>query len=504
MPSTASAEEIVAAEENAVYLGVSLLQLMECAGRSIAEHVATKFAPPSRCVIIAGTGRNGGDGMVAARHLASAGFSVKLVLVGSEEKVVDPTAKANWLAVKHMTSIKSGTIRDSSSLEEFSGDVVVDALLGTGVKGKITPPTLQAIRMINQAQGLKVAVDVPSGIDATTGEIQGEAVRADLTLTFHRIKSGLEIAKENTGELVCIDIGIPPEAESHVGPGDVTLIRRIRPVASHKGDFGRVLVIGGSETFAGAPALSGLAALQTGIDLVYVAAPKQTAQTIASFSPNLITLRLEGDWLTKGDLATVLPYIEKSTAVVIGPGLGLHRETTEAVKVIAEVLEKQKKPVVMDADGLKIYSKFERSPTTKWVLTPHIAEYKLLTGEAPPPELEQRKEHVMQAAAKFNAILVLKGNVDIISDGDRLKLNYTGNPGMTVGGTGDTLTGIIAGFLGNGADPMRAAAAGTFINGAAGDLVFARKGFHVLPTDIVDEIPQVLENPMIHRTAVPL
>ncbi|MEM3193961.1 MAG: NAD(P)H-hydrate dehydratase, partial [Candidatus Bathyarchaeia archaeon] len=184
--------------------------------------------------------------------------------------------------------------------------------------------------------------------------------------------------------------------------------------------------------------------------------------------------------------------------VAIGPGLGLHRETVEAVGEIIRLAEERKLPILLDADGLKAFSGFKRRLESPAVLTPHPGEYAILTGEKLPDSLDERVEHVKRTAEKLNAIILLKSNIDIISDGLRIKLNFTGNPGMTVGGTGDVLSGIVAALLSQGIDPFEAAVAGAFINGAAGDFVRAEKGYHMVATDLIEWIPKIMDNPMSH------
>jgi NAD(P)H-hydrate epimerase len=475
---------------------------MECAGLAVAENIiASKRG--KICIIFSGVGRNGGDGMVAARHLAGRGFEVSVVLVGPEEKVVDPNVVENWNALKRMrSSVEVFMAKDSSLLPKPSAPIIVDALLGIGAKGKLLPPILQAVQTVNKSNSFCVAVDVPTGIDATTGEKLGEAVKANMTVTFHKPKTGLLKAKEYVGKLVVADVGIPMEAEAYSGPGDVLKVRKPRPLDAHKGDLGRVLVVGGSETYVGAPALSGLAALQTGVDLVYVAAPLRTGYTISSYSPNLITLKLGEDAFSRADVETLQPFLRQATSIILGPGLGTKPETVSAVKALLSIVEKLRVPLLLDADGLKIFSQLKRSLRTAYVLTPHTTEYAILTGEKPPSNLDDRGRQVVEVARRLRTVIFLKGNVDVVSDGRRVKFNWTGNPGMTVGGTGDTLAGVIGGFMAQGINPYEAAVAGGFINGAAGDLVYSKKGYHILPTDIIAKLPKVIEKPQIHKEHV--
>ena len=497
---TITSREMHALEVNSEYFGVSRLQLMENAGQRVAAEIASRFkADKTRIAIFCGLGGNGGDGFVAARHLTCLGFKVEVILAGRSESILDEEARKNWLALQSLKDLFTlHEVYDSSLIPKIEGEVVVDALLGIGLKGAPRPPVMQLVSKINEMKAFRVSVDVPTGINSDSGDALGEAVKADLTITFHKAKAGLSKAKEYTGELVVRDIGVPPEFERFAGPGDVSLVAKPRAPEAHKGDFGRLLVVGGSQVFSGAPALVALGALRTGVDIAFVAAPHRTAYAISSMSPNLITIKLEGDHLNPSNISAIKPYLEKTTAVVMGPGLGLHKETKKTVKEIVEAVEKAKIPLLLDADGLKAFAEFKQKMRSPIVLTPHAGEYRILTGKEPHKDLDMRAAEVQKSAKKLGAVILLKGNVDVISDGKRVKLNFTGNPGMTVGGTGDTLSGIVGAFLAQGADPFEGAVAGAFINGAAGDFVKNEKGFHMVPTDILDWIPRVIDDPMSH------
>jgi hydroxyethylthiazole kinase-like uncharacterized protein yjeF len=494
-----TSREMRALELNAEYFGVSRLQLMENAGRNVALEIASRFKPDKSVAIFCGLGGNGGDGFVAARHLSSMGFNVKIILAGKAKHIFHKEALENWKALQFLKeSIPVHEVYDSSLIPEVTAEIVVDALLGTGTKGKLRPPILQLIEKINTMDAFRVAVDVPTGVEADTGEVLGKAVKANLTITFYKTKKGLENAKDYVGDLVVKDIGLPKEFENLAGPGDVLFVTKPRPSKSHKGDFGRLLIIGGSETFSGAPALVALVALRTGVDLTYVAAPAKTAYAISSMSPNLITIKLEGKHLNPGNIPALKTYIETANAVVLGPGLGLHTETRDFVKTTVEVVEGAGKPLLLDADGLKAFAGFKKPLNVPLVLTPHAGEYGILTGRKLSENFNERVSEVKRTAAELSAVILLKGPVDIISDGKSFKLNFTGNPGMTVGGTGDVLSGVVGAFLAQQTDPFEAAVAGAFVNGAAGDFVFEEKGYHMVSTDLLEWIPHVLNDPMSH------
>jgi NAD(P)H-hydrate epimerase len=494
-----TSRDMRALESNSEYFGVSRLLLMENAGHSVALEVSSRFRPQKSVVIFCGLGGNGGDGFVAARHLCCMGFKVRVILAGKVEGISDKAALENWRALRFLKdAVPVEEVYDSALVPETRADIAIDALLGTGAKGVLRPPISQLVKKINEMDAFRVAVDVPTGIDSDTGEVLRDAVKASLTITFHRTKKGLERAKKYVGELVVKSIGLPNEFERFAGPGDVLLLAKPRPPESHKGDFGRLLIVGGSETFSGAPTLVAQAALRTGVDLAYAAAPEKTAYAVSSISPDLITIKLEGKHLNPNNLNTLKPYVEASNAVVLGPGLGLHPETREAVRIIVEAVEKAGKPLLLDADGLKAFAEFKRKLDVPLMLTPHPGEYAILTGKKLPALLSDKVLEVQRTAARLGAMVLLKGAVDVVSDGKRVKLNFTGNPGMTVGGTGDVLSGIAGAFLAQKADCFEAAVAAAFVNGAAGDFVFEKKGPHMVATDLIEHIPNVLNDPMSH------
>ncbi|MGQ9721476.1 MAG: NAD(P)H-hydrate dehydratase [Candidatus Jordarchaeum sp.] len=500
---TISAEDMKIADENSEYLGVPRSLLMENAGRGILENIIKrKKVTDSNIVIFSGTGNNGGDGFVAARHLASVGAKVHLILIGDPAKIRTPESRQNWKALEKMElTIEKILISDTSDFEKIqnivkNADVLIDAMLGTGITGRIREPFSTAIDLFNTSEAFKIAIDVPTGLDPESGQIQDKVVKADVTVTFHKAKPGL-IDKDCTGELEIWPIGIPPEAEIIAGPGDVKSVVKRRDPYSHKGDFGKVLVIGGSKYYSGAPALAALAALRTGVDLVIVTPPAKIAQVIRGYSPDLIVRELPGEVLNKEALPILRNLIQDwATGIVVGPGLGLDEETRETLPKIFQLIKEKDLPLLVDADALKILANERKTLYgTKTVLTPHQGEFLQLTGEKlpPPSKLKDRMKMVEDWAKELGVTILLKAHEDIISDGKRTKINTTGNPGMSVGGTGDVLSGICAAFLSQGYKPCRAAVAAAFINGIAGDLAVEKKGFHITATDLITLIPETIK-----------
>ncbi|MDI3486507.1 MAG: ADP-dependent NAD(P)H-hydrate dehydratase / NAD(P)H-hydrate epimerase [Methanolobus sp.] len=476
-------------DANCAYLGLSPVQLMENAGAAIAREIMSKIRY-GKVLFVAGRGNNGGDAFVAARHLAmNRNYEVKLILLGHSSRIRTEESKQNFSLLTYSGLTELIEIADSKELEKYPGwknnDIIVDGILGSGIKGAPREPESTAIDLINSSNSYIISVDSPSGYDLDGAEVV-KSVIADLTITFHRMKTGLELpdSEKYTGLVKVVPIGVCKDAEEYVGMGDlISLSRRNRE--AHKGNSGRVLVIGGG-AYYGAPALAAMAALRTGADIVTVAVPENVADTVASFSPNLIVIPLESDRLNPSNIPVLETLLETHDVAVIGPGLGRDSATLETVEQLLPLCRK----AVVDADalfGLKLPVKSEG----KFILTPHSAEFSRLSGSSVPKELDSKKAVVGSFASDKAVTVILKGKIDVISDGSVTRLNRTGNAGMTVGGTGDVLTGI-TGALFAVNDAMDAALCAVFISGAAGDLAFQEKGNGLLATDIIDRITDVI------------
>jgi NAD(P)H-hydrate epimerase len=487
--------EIQAAEYNANYLGVSNLLLMESAGGAVANAVAAKIKPGGSVYVACGLGGNGGDGFVAARHLADRGYRVKAVLAGNPNSIRSEETRHNYEIAQLATgSMGFEVIEDSSQVTPIEADAIVDALIGYTYHGNLSPVNKAMIKAINASTAYTVSIDTPTGLVVDTGETPEECVEADVTVTFHKPKTGFKGKPKQLGKLVVAKLGIPAEAETFTGPGDILIVHRGRDAEGHKGMFGRLLVVGGSETYHGAPSLATMGAHATGIDLCYTAVPEPAAEGAAAISPNMIVVKLKGERLTPKNIPQLKPLLEKVDAVAIGPGLGLDPETKKAALQIIKEAEAKKLPLVIDADALKAFGEKPRKLKVPAVFTPHTREFEVLTGKKPEGDWKEKGALVEAEAKRLGSIILLKGAVDIISDGVHTRYNWTGNPGMTVGGTGDVLTGLTAGYISQGAEPMPAACAAAFINGAAGDAVYSEKGYHILPEDLIPLIPYIVED----------
>ena len=438
-------------DANSESLGVEVDVLMANAGEALAD-VITDLYSGKRILFVCGTGNNGGDGYVAARLLEAD------VAFFKEPKTAP--------AMNAFRKLDNRPIQfDEKILDEY--DVIIDCVLGTGVSGKVREPYAGYIRAVNASKKTILSCDVPSGFGTEV------AVKPNVTVTFHDVKEGMD--EKNCGSIIVADIGIPPEAYEFVGAGD--MIRYPVPDSNaHKGQNGRLLIIGGGP-YTGAPSLAGMAALRVGTDLVHIATPESSFQTIASASPSFIVHRLPGDYLASESAEVLLDMCRNADAVLIGPGLGTDESTKKAVK---EFVSRCNLPMVIDADGITAVA--GSVPKKNIIFTPHRGEYKTLAGDKAPEK----------AASDLGCVIVLKGPEDVITDGTRTRKNRTGTPAMTVGGTGDVLAGTIAGLLAKGMSPFDAGCLGAYICGKAGEKSFDEFSYGLLATDIIDNIARIL------------
>ena len=471
-----SSTEMAVVDENAAALGVPRKQLMESSGNAVARVVREVADPGASVALICGRGNNGGDAFVAARFLD--GYDVTVHLLGRRETITTDIARENWDALRS-AGVDTRRIGDSRSLELGDPDVVVDAMLGTGVTGALREPEATAAGAIDDADATVVAVDVPSGIDADTGDSEGPAVEADRVVTFHDDKPGLASLD---ADVTVADIGIPAAAERVVERGD--LLRLSRDPTAHKGDFGRVLVVGGGP-YTGAPALAAQAALRAGADLAYVACPEPVAGEVQGYSENLIVRPQAGDLLAPSNVPDLLDIASGMDAVVFGPGLG---DADASLEAAAAFLEGFDGTAVVDADALQVVPAVDTDATL--VCTPHQGELEAMGGPTA-ADPDDRAALVADFAADLGVTLLVKGAVDVLSDGDRTRVNRTGNPGMTVGGTGDVLAGV-TGAMACPLEPIHAAALGAYANGRAGDVVVEERGYGLVATDLLGAVPAAL------------
>lgn len=488
--------EMMVADYNAEYLGISRLCLMENAGKSLAQEISY-INNSGKVIIFTGSGGNGGDGFVAARHLLNMGFKVKIILLTHPSKIKSKDSIKNWKVLENMSPYISDMeieiCTDSSEINfELLGDdedVVVDAILGTGIKGIIKEPARSAIELINSSNSITVSVDIPSGVDPLNGNITDIAVDADYTVTFHRPKSGLEIVSEDTsGKIIICDIGIPKEAEVFLGTGDLLRIKP-RDINAHKGANGNLLIVGGSKDYSGAPALAGMAALAAGADLVTIVCPEAASIPIKSYSPDLIVKSLPGDYIGSEMVETILNLSRDADCVLIGCGMGKKESSRKAINSMVKKMVENKKPIVMDADALKLVDKDSVKNHEKLVITPHMGEFKTFFGEKSSVilfDLQEKISAFQSISQQIKGTVLLKGKLDMVFKGQKFRLNKTGSPGMTVGGTGDCLAGLVAALFSQGHSAWDSACLGAFINGRAGELAERKYGFNFTASKMID------------------
>jgi hydroxyethylthiazole kinase-like uncharacterized protein yjeF len=469
--------EMAVVDANAAALGVPRKQLMESSGNAVADTVRDVASPEDTIVVVAGRGNNGGDAFVAARFLDE--FDVRVRLLGRAGTITTDIARENWAALQ-AGEYDTREIRDSTALDLSDADVVVDAMLGTGISGDLREPAATAAAAMNDADVPVVSVDVPSGLDAETGETAPTTVDADHVVTFHDTKPGLD---DLDADVRVADIGIPDAAELFVERGD--LLRLSRESNSHKGDHGEILVIGGGP-YTGAPALTAQAALRAGADLVKVTCPTSVAHEVQGYSENLILYPMQGRRFEPGHVGPVMEYAREHDVLVIGPGLGDDEETLEAAKAIIESYDGT---AVVDADPLQIVPEVETEANL--ICTPHQGELVGMGGRTS-EDWRERRDLVADFVADLGHTLLVKGAYDIVSESDRSRINRTGNPGMTVGGTGDVLAGV-TGALAALQEPFEAAALGAYVTGRAGDIVADRYGNGLVASDLLDAIPEAME-----------
>ncbi len=487
-------KEMRALEENAEEFGISRKMLMENAGSAIADYLKSKNLI-ERVTLVAGTGNKAGDGFVALRHVLGYGGKVRIIFAEREENIKTEEARMNFEILKKLGNIEiySAQEIDDDKIMELLNDskVVIDGLIGTGLRGKLSYNIARLVRLINSANCFKLAIDVPTGIDPDTGEIHGEYVKANSVLTMHKIKKGL-LRYTKEFEIIEVNIGIPRELEFFAGKGDARLLFERKNPFSKKGDSGKLLIIGGSRIYHGAPILAGLAALRCGVDLVYLFLPEKIAHIARSIAPEFIVIPYEDENLTEKAAKEALNFIDKTDAVVIGNGLGLGCD--EGVEIIFKEVKAKDKFLVADADALK--TEIAKKPSLhKAIYTPHSGEFKILTGiELPSYEVyEKRAEVVREASRELGVTLLVKGHYDVISNGEKVKICKGGTQAMTVGGTGDVLAGLCGGLLARFKKTFECAVASSYINKLAGSLATEKFGNQIKASDLVEFIPKIIK-----------
>jgi NAD(P)H-hydrate epimerase len=471
---------------------VPSLQLMETAGRAVAE-AAVELSRSPRAAVICGKGNNGGDGLVAARALRETGFEVEALLLAPGDQLSDD-ARAN------LDRLDGARAVEPSELPAAIGGtgVVVDAIFGTGFAGTPRDPASTAIDAMNEAEAPVVATDIASGVNASTGEVEGKAVAADVTVTFHAPKLGHWIApgKEHTGELRVVPIGIPegPPIEPKAGLIDSSVVGLAPPRApgSTKFTSGQVVIIGGSRGLTGAVCLAAMGAVRTGAGYATVAVPADLEPILETKLTEVMKLGCASrdGRLRPAASEQILGATGRAACVVLGSGMGREQGTQ---RLIRELTERIEAPLVIDADGLNAHAgridglRTRRAP---FVLTPHAGEMGRLLDRDSKAIDAKRAESAREAARRSGAIVLLKGDDSIVTDGERLAVNRVSSPQLATAGTGDVLSGMIGALIARGVEPFAATCAAVVAHSRAGRAAGGRIGHDsVIAGDVIDSIP---------------
>ncbi len=491
-------------------IGITSVVLMENAGLKVADAIERKYGPLKEkyVYIFAGSGNNGGDGMVVARHLFNQKVKAKIFLL-AEKKNIEGDAATNLAITEKMgipmREITSPAFMESLEKELAKADIVVDALLGTGAKGAPRGLMKKVIDLINKHSKNTVAVDIPTGVDADRGEVRGEAIKAEYTVSLAYPKRGLYLypGMDYAGEIEIADIGIPTGLEEDKINSELLTLAGIskklffRKPSSHKGSFGHLLVVAGSPGMTGAASLTALSALRVGAGLVTLGVPEDLNPILETKLTEVMTLPLpqsKDKTLCREGFEKIKDFSQKCKAMAIGPGISSTKQTKELISTIIDQLDI---PLVIDADGINVLAgelcllKKYKAPL---IITPHPGEMSRLVGASVEEIQKDRIGFTMALARRIGAIVVLKGARTVIANKEGNSwVNLTGNPGMATGGSGDILTGIIGGLLTQKLSCLEAAKTGVYLHGYAADLAAQKKGeISLIASDILETIPEAI------------
>jgi hydroxyethylthiazole kinase-like uncharacterized protein yjeF len=485
--------------------GVPSLTLMENAGSAVSRFILAEYPQARRISVICGKGNNGGDGFVVTRQLSESGVVVRLLLLcGTEELRGDAATMFQKVGILPLVVRDAGALDSPDTEAIFSADLIVDAILGTGFRPPMSELYAAVIQRMNESRAPVIAVDIPSGADADAMQPpNGLVARCDAIVTFTAPRPAHVFAELTSGPTVISAIGSPPEAI--VSDRDLNLsttadfaeLLKPRKREANKGSYGHVLVVGGSLGKAGAAAMAGFASLRVGAGLSTVATARSVLPTVAGFHPELMTEPLEetdaGTISVKSlDSGAMAALLGKKSVLAIGPGISRHQETAELVR---KIVQKFSLPTVLDADALNAFEGRTHEMTDRrrsLVITPHPGEMSRLTGLSIAEVQSDRVAVARRFAREHELSVVLKGHRTlVVSREGEVWVSPTGNPGMATGGTGDVLTGMVAGLIAQHPDnAFRAAALAVYLHGLAGDLAAKELGEHSLvATDLVRYLP---------------
>ena len=475
-------------------IGIPSAVLMERAALSVVEEIERLNVSHGRVLIVVEGGNNGGDGLAVGRILLERGYKVDIYYIGGFEKV-SQGFQQQWSILHHMG------VRFRKTIPNKEYAVIVDGIFGVGLSREVQGVQKKAIEAMNHMDAIKIAIDIPSGIDATTGEVLGTAFYADYTVTFGLKKLGMFFLDgiDACGTVICKPIGFPAQAVAHVKPmiyaydnSDLDKLPK-RVNNSNKGTYGRVAVIAGSKNMSGAAFLCSKAAYSTGAGLVKIYTHESNRTILQSQLPEAVMMTYD-DY--EGALACIEDALQWATVIVVGPGLGVD---TVSERMLYELLMNAEVPMVVDADALNILSnniELLRTSSVQIIMTPHMKEMSRLIQRPVEEIAKNRFVIAREFAKKMQVTLVLKDAKSIATNGgQQTYMNLAGNNGMSTGGSGDVLAGIIAGMLAGGLTLADAARMGTYVHCRAGDLAAEHKGnYAMLASDIISYIGEVMRH----------
>lgn len=513
-----TSEQMKEVDEETIRLVCPGLELMERAGKAVAEHihflVGESYGTPFKAVIFAGAGNNGGDALVVARHLSEMGCRISVHMLKSPDDLSMDALKNYW-RLSHIIKTKDNVKQLDSTHPDWpelarrdlvGAQVVVDGIFGTGISGAPRGRALEMIEIINASELPVVSIDIPSGVQGDSGAVAGEAVRAGYTVTIGRPKLGLMFypGKAYVGEMTVADIGFPNDIVKRYAKGMWMLDWREaasrlpeRAPDVHKYSCGTLVIVAGSRTYTGAALLTAKAALRGGCGMVYLGVPEGIRDRIDEAAWEVITIPLPetkvGTISSKG-LSKIEPYIEKADALAVGPGLGRNSETDGMVHTLVTKVDK---PLVLDADGLTAFAGATerlRDRSSPFVVTPHSGELRTLIGSEIPGEPHAKIDKTRQAAQSLGGVVLHKGAPTLIASptGD-IWINTAGSSALATAGSGDVLTGFVGSFLAQGASAEDAAIVSAFLHGKAGEYAAMEMGVRgVVAGDLLWEFSRVM------------
>ncbi|WGS64566.1 NAD(P)H-hydrate dehydratase [Marinitoga aeolica] len=473
--------------------GITSEVLMEQAAISIYNEITKNFNKNTHFLFVLGTGNNGGDGLATARLLYNEGYkNIKIAIIGKNQSEL---FKKQLKTIKKFGFDNFIEINDDFKNHVSVADCIVDGLIGIGLKGELKKEMLEIINIINsKKRGKIISIDIPSGIDANTGKVFGNAIKADKTITFGSYKLGHIFfpGREYSGSIIVAPLSFPKKLFSISHRELVTrdMIKKLlpkRPKFSQKYDFGNVLILAGSAEFPGASVLSAIGAQKIGAGLVRLITPCSLSSSVLEHEPGIIYKSLNKDKFSLRDIDVISKNIKKASVIVIGPGLGRSNETMQFVR---GVVENSKGPIVVDADAL--YAVDALTLRKNIVLTPHVGEMQRIvrTDEI---EIRQNYEYTEYFAKNKKATIVFKDATTIITNGEKTYFNITGNTALSKGGSGDLLTGIIAGLIAQGLDVMKASIIASYLSGRTAEIVSSEKSeYYSTPLDIAKNLYRAL------------